>query len=85
MATLDALARPAIRIVSLTVTEGGYCIDPATQRFDPRHPEIAYDAAHFDAPKSAFGLIAAGLRRRRAAGIFRGCSLPRRRIRSNVD
>jgi len=69
VATLDALARPAIRIVSLTVTEGGYCIDPATQRFDPRHPEIAYDAAHFDAPKSAFGLIAAGLRRRRAAGI----------------
>jgi len=68
-AMLDALARPAIRIVSLTVTEGGYCIDPATQKFDPRHPEIAYDAAHFDAPKSAFGLIAAGLKRRRAAGV----------------
>ena len=29
---------PSIRIVSLTVTEGGYCIDPATQKFDPRHP-----------------------------------------------
>lgn len=68
-AMLDALSRPAIRIVSLTVTEGGYCIDPATQRFDPNHPEIAYDAAHFDAPKSAFGLIAAGLKRRRAAGV----------------
>ena len=68
-AMLDALSRPAIRIVSLTVTEGGYCIDPATQKFDPRHPEIAYDAAHFDAPKSAFGLIAAGLARRRAAGV----------------
>ena len=50
-AMLDVLSRPAIRIVSLTVTEGGYCIDPATQKFDPRHPEIAYDAAHFDAPK----------------------------------
>ncbi|MGA9528901.1 MAG: hypothetical protein WBS24_12365, partial [Terriglobales bacterium] len=68
-AMLDALSRPAIRIVSLTVTEGGYCIDPATQKFDPRHPEIAYDAAHFDAPKSAFGLIAAGLKRRRQAGV----------------
>ena len=68
-AMLDTLSRPAIRIVSLTVTEGGYCIDPATQRFDPNHPEIAYDAAHFDAPKSAFGLIAAGLKRRRAAGV----------------
>ena len=68
-AMLDVLSRPAIRIVSLTITEGGYCIDPATQKFDPRHPEIAYDAAHFDAPKSAFGLIAAGLKRRRAAGV----------------
>jgi mannitol 2-dehydrogenase len=68
-AMLEVLSRPSIRIVSLTVTEGGYCIDPATQKFDPRHPEIAYDAAHFDAPKSAFGLIAAGLKRRRAAGV----------------
>jgi mannitol 2-dehydrogenase len=68
-ATLEVLSRPAIRIVSLTVTEGGYCIDPATQKFDPHHPEIAYDGAHFDAPKSAFGLIAAGLKRRRAAGV----------------
>jgi mannitol 2-dehydrogenase len=68
-AMLEVLSRPSIRIVSLTVTEGGYCIDPATQTFDPRHPEIAYDAAHFDAPKSAFGLIAAGLKRRRKAGV----------------
>jgi mannitol 2-dehydrogenase len=68
-AMLEALSRPSIRIVSLTVTEGGYCIDPATQKFDPRHPEIAHDAAHFDAPKSAFGLIAAGLKRRRQAGV----------------
>src|SRR5579863_6637700 len=66
---LDRLADPAIRIVSLTITEGGYCINPATQTFDPRHPEIVYDAAHFEAPKSAFGLIAAGLKRRRAAGV----------------
>ena len=68
-ALLAMLSRPAIRIVSLTVTEGGYCIDPATQKFDPTLPEIAYDGAHFDAPKSAFGLIAAGLKRRRAAGV----------------
>ena len=66
---LDLLARPQIRIVSLTITEGGYCIDPATQKFDPTHPEIVYDAAHFEAPKSAFGLIVAGLKRRRAAGV----------------
>ncbi|RBP16128.1 mannitol 2-dehydrogenase [Roseiarcus fermentans] len=68
-ANLAALARPEIRIVSLTVTEGGYYISPATQRFDPAHPEIVYDAAHPDTPKTAFGLIAAGLKRRRAAGL----------------
>jgi mannitol 2-dehydrogenase len=68
-AMLAKLAAPEIRIVSLTVTEGGYYISPATQRFDPTHPDIAYDAAHPDAPKSAFGLIVAGLKRRRAAGI----------------
>ena len=68
-AMLSALARPEIRIVSLTVTEGGYYISPATQRFDPTHPDIAADAAHPVAPRTAFGLIAAGLKRRRSTGV----------------
>jgi mannitol 2-dehydrogenase len=67
--TLATLADPAIRIVSLTITEGGYCIDPATERFDPTHAEIVADAADIAHPKSAFGLILAALIRRRAAGI----------------
>jgi mannitol 2-dehydrogenase len=67
-AFLDAISEPSIRIVSLTVTEGGYYISPATQHFDPADPDIVYDAQHADAPKTAFGLIAAGLKRRRAAG-----------------
>ncbi len=67
-AMLSALASPEIRIVSLTVTEGGYYISPATQRFDPTHPDIAADAARPGAPRTAFGLIAAGLKRRRATG-----------------
>ena len=66
---LGTLARPEIRIVSLTVTEGGYYISPATQRFDPDHPDIVHDARNIDAPKTAFGLIAAGLKRRRSAGV----------------
>ncbi|HUH77294.1 MAG TPA: mannitol dehydrogenase family protein, partial [Devosia sp.] len=37
-AVIEKLADPAIRIVSLTITEGGYYIDPASQRFDPTHP-----------------------------------------------
>ena len=68
-AMLEALAQPAIRIVSLTVTEGGYYISPATQRFDPTHPDIVYDSNRPDAPRTAFGLIAAGLKRRRSAGV----------------
>ena len=68
-AVIAKLADPAIRIVSLTITEGGYYIDPASQKFDPKHPDIAYDAAHFDAPKTAFGLILAGLVARKNAGL----------------
>ncbi|KKB07308.1 mannitol dehydrogenase family protein [Devosia chinhatensis] len=68
-AVIAALTDPAIRIVSLTITEGGYYIDPASQKFDPTHPDIAYDAANFAAPKTAFGLILAGLVKRREAGI----------------
>lgn len=68
-AIIAQLADPAIRIVSLTVTEGGYFIDPASQSFDPTHPDILHDAANRHAPKTVFGLILAGLARRRAAGI----------------
>ena len=68
-AVIAALTDPAIRIVSLTITEGGYYIDPASQKFDPTHPDIAWDAANFATPKTAFGLILAGLVKRRDAGI----------------
>jgi len=62
------LADPAIRIASLTITEGGYCIDPATQAFDAAHPDIVADAADLARPRSAFGVLLAALSRRRAAG-----------------
>lgn len=65
---IAAMTDPAIRIVSLTVTEGGYFIDPATGRFDPAHPEIAADAAAPDRPGTVFGAILAALAARRAAG-----------------
>ena len=68
-ALLAQLADPAIRIVSLTVTEGGYFIDPATGKFNPDDPKIVHDAARPSDPATAFGLIAAGLARRRAAGV----------------
>ena len=67
-AIINRMADPAIRIVSLTITEGGYYIDPASQRFDPGHPDIVADAANFTTPKTVFGLILAALKRRRDVG-----------------
>ncbi|MEM6941903.1 MAG: mannitol dehydrogenase family protein [Pseudomonadota bacterium] len=67
-ALIQRMADPAIRIVSLTVTEGGYYIDPATKQFDPTHPDIVFDRAHPDTPRTAFGAIVAGLKIRRDAG-----------------
>ncbi|MDZ5695991.1 mannitol dehydrogenase family protein [Chelativorans sp. M5D2P16] len=67
-AIIAKLADPAIRIVSLTITEGGYFIDPASGVFDPTHPAIAADGASPKNPSTVFGLIAAGLKQRRKAG-----------------
>ncbi len=69
-AVIEALADPAIRIVSLTITEGGYFIDAGSGKFDPATPSIVHDAAHPDAPKTVFGLIVAGLQRRRTEGMI---------------
>ena len=63
-----AMADPACRIVSLTITEKGYCHDPATGRLDLGHPDIRADLADPAAPRSAVGFIVAALARRRAAG-----------------
>lgn len=68
-ATVAAMADPAIRIVSLTITEGGYYVDAQSGGFDAAHPDMAADAAAPRTPRSVFGMILAALRRRRAAGI----------------
>ena len=63
------MAKPEIKIVTLTVTEGGYYIDPVSKSFNSSHPDIAYDAAHPEAPKTAFGAMVAALRLRRDSGV----------------
>ncbi len=68
-ALVTMMAAPETHIVSLTITEKGYCHDPATGRLDTDHPDIAHDRARPDAPRSAVGLIAAALRARRDAGL----------------
>jgi mannitol 2-dehydrogenase len=67
-ALLEKLADPTIRIVSMTITEGGYFID-AAGHFNPAHPAMAEDGRNPDAPKTVFGLIIAGLKLRRERGI----------------
>ncbi len=64
---IDAMADPAIRIVSMTVTEGGYYTKPDGS-FDADHADIKHDAATPDAPRTAFGAMVAALKRRRDAG-----------------
>ena len=67
-AIIEQLADPSIRIVSMTITEGGYFIDPASGKFNPTHPDIVADARNIASPKTVFGLILAGLMRRRDEG-----------------
>ena len=68
-ALIARLCDPAIRIVSMTVTEGGYFIDPATGLFDPQNPAIVRDAANPGDPATVFGFIVAALKRRKTAGV----------------
>lgn len=65
---LDAIAAADTRIVSLTVTEKGYCHDPATGALRLDHPDIVHDLAHPATPRSAIGLLVCGLQLRLARG-----------------
>jgi len=67
-ALVAAMADPRTRIVSLTVTEKGYCHDPATGELNEDHPDIRADLAAPARPRSASGFIVEALRLRRAAG-----------------
>ncbi len=67
-ALVARFADPAIAIVTSTVTEKGYCHDPATGALNEAHPDIVHDLSHPDAPESAIGILVAGLAARRAAG-----------------
>ena len=62
------MADLAIRIVSMTITEGGYYFDPVSRVFDADHPDIRHDAVNPDRPKTAFGAIVAALKIRRMNG-----------------
>lgn len=73
-AVLDVMCQPQIAIVSLTITEKGYCHSPATGQLMLEHPLIAADLKQPQQPVSAVGVIVAALARRKAAGL-RGFSV----------
>lgn len=62
---VDRLSQADIRIVSLTITEGGYFVDPNTGGFDNGHPDILADLTQPETPRTVFGILVAALLRRR--------------------
>ena len=65
---LELLTDPALRIVTLTITEGGYHVDASSGAFVTEHPDVAHDLAGEGPPRTVFGFVAAALARRRSAG-----------------
>jgi mannitol 2-dehydrogenase len=68
-AAVEKMAAPATRIVSLTVTEGGYSLDAVTGEFDATSESVLADLRPGAAPCTVFGLVTEALARRRARGI----------------
>lgn len=68
-AIIEKFCEPQVAIVSLTITEKGYCIDPATGSLDITNPRIVHDLQTPDEPHSAPGIIVEALHRRRERGL----------------
>ncbi|MDP6463846.1 MAG: mannitol dehydrogenase family protein [SAR324 cluster bacterium] len=66
---VKALQDPSVRIVSLTITEGGYFMAPATGEFNPEHPQMVADSKNLESSTSVFGALVQALKQRRQAGI----------------
>ena len=68
-AVIEAMAVPSTRIVSLTITEGGYNISDVTGEFDAANPDVLRDLEPGAVPRTVFGVITEALRRRRSRGL----------------
>jgi mannitol 2-dehydrogenase len=68
-AVIERMADPATRIVSLTVTEGGYNFHAVTGRFDEDDPGVRHDLEPGAVPRTTFGLVTEALVRRRERGV----------------
>ncbi|RYF46740.1 MAG: mannitol dehydrogenase family protein, partial [Cytophagaceae bacterium] len=68
VAVTDKLADKAVSIITLTITEGGYNMDKATNTFMFENEAVQHDIVHPHQPKTVFGFVAEGLRKRMDAG-----------------
>ena len=68
-AVIEKMAAEPTRIVSLTITEGGYNISDVTGEFDATNPDVIHDLEPDAVPQTTFGLITEALRRRRERGL----------------
>ena len=68
-AVIDRMADEQTKIVSLTITEGGYNFDPATGEFDFSNTDVKHDLANPENPRTVFGYLTQALRQRRDAGL----------------
>jgi mannitol 2-dehydrogenase len=66
---IEQMASPTTRILSLTITEGGYYIDQATGNLNAQHADLQHDLAHPHEPSCSFGYILEALDRRRIRGL----------------
>ncbi|GEM79827.1 mannitol dehydrogenase family protein [Vibrio superstes] len=66
---IQKLVEPQVRIVSMTITEKGYCADPQSRTLDQSNPLIAHDLENPSNPKSAIGLVTEALRIRKNKGL----------------
>jgi mannitol 2-dehydrogenase len=68
-AVIEKMAAASTRIVSLTITEGGYNISDITGEFDAANPDVVRDLEQGAAPRTTFGLVTEALNRRKKRGL----------------
>ncbi len=82
---IDMMVHPNTKIVSLTITEGGYNFNSTTGEFDFENPDIKHDLEHPNQPKTVYGYLMAALRKRHAQGLLPFTILSCDNIQHNGD
>ncbi|MFK8010366.1 MAG: mannitol dehydrogenase family protein [Saprospiraceae bacterium] len=82
---IEKMAHPDTKIVSLTITEGGYNFNPSTGDFDFDNPDIQHELQHPNEPKTVFGFLTEALRKRRDKGLAAFTILSCDNIQHNGD